>query len=119
MPDAVIGAYVNDQINFTLNDGSPDFAVGDSFTITIAAGSGKVRAIDNTSVTGAQDAYGILIADCDASDGDTSAVAIVRIARVVEANLIWLGSSPEMSAAEIAVCMAQLAEKQIVSITEG
>lgn len=118
LPDAVVGAYVSDQINFTLNDGEPDFIVGDKFTVTIASGSLKCVGIDNTAVNGSQDAYGVLIADCDATDADTKAVAIVRNARVVEANLIWLGSSPEMSVLEIAAAMAQLAEKNIVSVTE-
>lgn len=118
LPNAVIGAYVNDQINFTLNDGSPDFAVGDTFTFVIAAGGKQVKKIAPTAVDGSQDAYGILIANCDASAGDTQAVAIVRTARVVEANLIWLGSSPEMSAGEIAAAMAQLAEKNIIPVLE-
>ena len=63
LPDAVAGvAYVNEQINFTLNDGSPDFALGDEFTIAIAAGASTVVGIDPTAVDGSQDAYGVLIA---------------------------------------------------------
>ena len=43
LPNAVVGqAYANDQINLTLNDGSPDFSIGDTFTIAVAAGSGQV-----------------------------------------------------------------------------
>jgi hypothetical protein len=119
LPDAVVGvAYVDDQINFTLNDGSPDFALSDNFTITIAAGAASVVGIDPTAVDGSQDAYGILIAACDATAGDTKAVAIVRHAQVVEANLVWLGSSPEMSAAQIAAGMAQLKAVGIISVEE-
>ena len=118
LPDAVIGTYVNDQINFTLNDGSPDFAVGDSFTITVPAGAGQVKAINPANVDGSGIAYGILIAACDATAGDTQAVAIVRTARVVQANLTWIGSSPDMSAAQIATAMAQLKKVFIIPVTE-
>jgi len=54
-------AFTSDHINFTLADGDPDFAVGDLFTITIPAGSGKVREIQFAGVDGTQHAYGVLI----------------------------------------------------------
>jgi len=120
LPEAVAGvAYVNDQINFILNDGSPDFAVGDTFTVAIAAGSGEVVGIDPTAVDGSQDAYGILTADCDATTAATEAVVIVRSAQVVEANLVWLNSSPEMTTDQIAAAMAQLKTMGIVPVTEA
>jgi hypothetical protein len=119
LPDAIAGvAYVNDQINFTLNDGSPDFAVGDTFTVTIPAGDGDVSAINFDGVDGTQDAYGVLIADCDATSADVNTVAIVRDARVVEANLVWPTTSPAVSSAQKAAAMAQLLAKGIVSVTE-
>ncbi len=52
-------AYTNPHINFTLNDGATDFAVGDTFTIAVTAGSGKVKPIDFSAVDGTQDACGI------------------------------------------------------------
>jgi hypothetical protein len=120
LPNAVAGAaYVNDQINFTLSDGSPDFSVGDTFTVEIAAGSGSVVGIDPTAVDGSQDAYGILTAACDATSAATAAVAIVREARVVEDNLVWLGSSPEMTAGQIAAAMAQFKAMGIIPVTEA
>jgi len=119
LPDAIVGvAYVNDQINFTLNDGSPDFAVGDSFTVAIAAGSLSVRSIKSDAVDGSQDAYGILTADCDASLGAKSAVAIVRDAQIIEANLVWT-VSPAVSTAQKAVAMAQFKAMGIVTRTEA
>jgi hypothetical protein len=118
LPDAVVGqAYVNDQINFILNDGSPDFAVGDVFSITIAEGTGEVVAIDFAAVDGSQDAYGITIAAYDATTAAVDGVAIVREAKVVEANLVWR-TSPAPSAAQKAAAMAQLLAKGIVSVTE-
>jgi hypothetical protein len=66
LEQATVGvAYTNPQINFTLNDGTPDFALGDSFTIAVAAGSGKVKAIDFSAVDGSEDACGILAASVD------------------------------------------------------
>lgn len=119
LPNAIAGvAYVNDQINFTLNDGSPDFAAGDTFTVTIAAGDGDVSAINFAALDGTQDAYGVLIADCDATSADVRTVAIVRDARVVEANLVWPTTSPAVSAGQKAAAMAQLLAKEIVSTVE-
>jgi len=65
LPDAVMGAYTNSAINFTLTDGATDFALGDSFTITVPAGSGKVRELNLTGIDGSEDAYGIMTAGAD------------------------------------------------------
>jgi len=119
LPNAVAGrAYTNDQINFTINDGSPDFAVGDTFTITIAAGSQRVRAINFDGVDGSQDAYGILTAACDASGGAKSAVAIVRDAKIATANVVWPVTSPAMTEDQKAAALAQLAAKGIIETKE-
>jgi len=119
LPNAVVGvAYVNDQINFTISDGSPDFEVGDSFTITIAVGSLKCVELDPDAVDGSQNAYGILTAACDAT-ADTQAVAIIRDAIVIEANLVWPTISPAFSAAQIAAAMAQLLAKGIDTADEA
>ena len=46
LPDATVGvAYVNAQILFTLNDGTPDFEVGDSFTIAATAVNGGLFSV--------------------------------------------------------------------------
>jgi len=116
LPDAVVGvAYTNDQINFTINDNSPDFTVSDVFTIAIPAGSLSVRAINFSGVDGSQDAYGILTDKCDASGGAKSAVAVVRNAKIVAANLSWpTGASADQKAA----ALAQLAAKGIIETKE-
>ncbi len=90
-------AFASDIINFTLNDSSPDFALGDSFTITIAAGSGQVKALDDgqDATDGTNDAYGIMVNAVDASGGALSGVAIVRDAVVIPANLVWPTTSPD------------------------
>jgi hypothetical protein len=56
----VIGQYVvaaaafNNQIAFTIADGGNDFAAGDAFEITIAAGSGKYKLSAAAAVDGSQ-----------------------------------------------------------------
>lgn len=76
LADAVVGsAYSNTQIGFTINDGSTDFAAGDSFTITVSAGSGKVKTVLNTAVDGSQVAKYVLADDVDASSADKGAMA--------------------------------------------
>lgn len=90
LPDATVGtAYANPQLNFTINDGDPDFALGDIFTIVVAAGSGKCVAIDFDAVDGSQQAYGIAADDYDASSADLKGVAFVRDARFIESALVW------------------------------
>ncbi len=90
LPDAQVGvAYVNPQINFTIGDGAADFAVGDTFTIEVTAGSGKCKAIDFTAVDGSQQAYGIAAGDYDAGAADIRGVAFVRDASFIATALVW------------------------------
>jgi len=70
LKDAVMGAYATDEIGFTLTDGATDFAVGDSFTIPVTAGSGKLKMVDKSAVDGSQNAKTVLAFDCDASLAD-------------------------------------------------
>ncbi len=66
LPDAYVGqSYVNPAINFTLADGTPDFVLGDSFTITVPAGAGTVAMLDVDGVDGTASAYGVLIYGVD------------------------------------------------------
>jgi hypothetical protein len=115
LPNAIVGtAYVNDQINFTINDGSPDYAVGDIFTITVPAGTGYVAAVDSDAVNGTANAYGFLIAAVDASLAAKEGVAIVRNARVVTDNLEW----PDESPLDTDDWLEQLADKGIIATEE-
>lgn len=86
----VVGAaFSGGGISFTLADGGTDFAVGDSFTITVAAGSGKYVEYDNAGTDGRQIAAGILHDAVDASSADKAGVAIVRDAEVAKDALVW------------------------------
>lgn len=61
--DVAVGTAFANQIKFTIADGSVDFVVGDGFSITVAAGTGKVRGLNLTGLDGTQHAYGVLLKD--------------------------------------------------------
>jgi hypothetical protein len=88
---ATVGVAFNTHLTFTITDGAVDFAAGDAFTITVAAGSGKVKQIDFAATDGSDKAYGILCFDVTAPVGvDANGTAIVNGPSVVAANgLVW------------------------------
>jgi hypothetical protein len=113
LADAVVAVpYTSDYIGFTLTDAT-DFIVGDSFTIVVAEGSGKVVALDPDGVNGANHAAGIMIAAVDASLADKTGVAIVREAMIATANLVW---PTGISAGDKAIAIADLAALGIVAV---
>lgn len=89
---AVGGTFAAD-IKFVIADGATDFIVGDKFTITVAAGSGKYVAYANAALNGSGAAAGILYAAVDATSADANAVIIARDAEVVEAYLTGLDAA--------------------------
>lgn len=87
---ATVGvAYNSEQINFTINDGSEDFDAGDTFTVTVTAGTGKVKKIDFNAGDGTEDPYGFTIDAYNALEADLSGVAIVRDALIDPDFLAW------------------------------
>lgn len=112
MADAVEGAeYDQPQLGFVINDGSADFAVGDEFSITVAEGDGRVRALDPDALDGTQLAYGFLTAACDATGAPGRAVAIQRDAVILSAHLVW---PADITAPEKALALKQLAARGIL-----
>lgn len=112
-PATVAVAYENPQINFTLADGTSDFIVGDSFTIAVAAGSGKCVPLDPAAVDGSQVAAGIMVAAVDATSADKPGVIINGDALVATDNLVW---PAEISAGDKATAIAQLADIGIKAV---
>lgn len=105
-------AFSAGGLGFTIADGSTDFASGDAFTITVAAGSGKYVQIEDAGTDGTEDAAGILYIDATAPDGaDKKAVAIVRDAVVSTNGIIW---PSDFDAGEKAAATAQLAALGII-----
>ena len=113
LDDAKAGsAYTSSHLNFTINVGTTDFAVGDKFTIEVTEGSNRVKQIDFSATDGSQEAYGILIGDYDASSGDVKGVAVVRDAVVNPDNLVWPDGATDTQKAG---ALKQLAARGIVT----
>jgi len=68
--DIAVGSTFANQIKFAIADGDTDFAVGDHFHVTLAAGSGKLKLLNSANVDGSGALYGILAEAVDASGGD-------------------------------------------------
>ncbi len=115
LPDAAVGtAYVNAQLNFTLNDGAADFIVGDKFTIAVVAGSLKAVELDPDAVDGSQKAYGIMVLAVDASSADQAGAAVVREAIIDPDSLVW---PDDITADQKAQALIDLKNKDIVTAT--
>jgi hypothetical protein len=75
---ATVGVAFAGPVNFTIADGGTDFAAGDSFTITVAAGAGTYKLSAAAAADGSQVPDAILAQDCDASGGATEALVYIR-----------------------------------------
>lgn len=75
LANAAVGTAYTGAIGFTINDGTTNFAVGDTFTIAVAAGSGKCKLLDKNAVDGSQHPVGILAAAADATSADVEVAA--------------------------------------------
>ncbi|MGE0456417.1 MAG: head decoration protein [Vicinamibacterales bacterium] len=69
-------AFVSDHLNFTIADGSPDFALGDVFTVAVT-GSGKYLKSLAAATDGSQVPVAILARDADATSADVSSPAYI------------------------------------------
>lgn len=74
LDDAVAGTAYAGPINFTITEAA-GFAVDDTFTVNVVAGSGKYKTVNSANVDGSQVADCILADDADTVDGDVTAVA--------------------------------------------
>jgi len=109
---AVVGTeFAAGGLTFTIADGATDFAAGDAFTITVAAGSGKYVAYNQDGTDGSEVAAAILYDNTDASTADQEAVAIVRDAEVNGNDLTW---PSDIEDAEKNAAIAQLAELGVI-----
>jgi len=104
-------AFVGGGLSFTLADGASDFVVGDTFTLTVGAGSGKLVQLAPSAADGSQIAAGVLWGHAKASAGDVASTVNVRLTAVNGPLLVWPGgiSGPQKAAA-----IAQLAARNII-----
>lgn len=101
-------AFSAGGIGFTLADGGTDFASGDGFDITVAAGSGKYKAWDPAGTDGSQIAAGILYDGVDATSADVKATGHVRDCEFNKAELAWKGTPTDNQKAAAYANMASL-----------
>lgn len=105
-------AFSAGGIGFTITAGGTAFVAGDSFTVTVATGSGKYAPLSLTAADGTQIAVGILFGMRDTTSADKGAVAVVRGAEVNASELIWPAGA---SGPQIAAGAAQLAAHGVIS----
>lgn len=110
---ASVGVQFDKQVQFTIAAGNSDFVLGDKFTITVAAGSGKVVQLNPAAVDGSECAYGVLLYDTTVPHTvDTKGTLLARgPARLSSEFVIWPAG---IQAADKAAATAALAAKQIV-----
>ena len=107
-------AFVSSEINLTLNDGATDFVAGDSFTVTVPAGTGKCAILAPAAIDGTAHVCGVLIDAIDASSVDKNGSVVERGSVVDAAGLVWPAgiTTPKKTAA-----IAELTALGIVSKT--
>lgn len=98
-------AFKAGGLSFTITAGGTAFVPGDSFAITVAAGSGKYKAFDPANTDGSQNPSGILFATKDATLADKPCAVVVRQCEINASELVW---PTGMSAASITAALAQL-----------
>jgi hypothetical protein len=91
LADALVGvAYASPQIAFTVADGAADFVVGDTITVTVPAGDGKLAQIDPAATDGTQIAAAIATERLDVPVGtDMMTSPVISDAAVLETALVW------------------------------
>ncbi|WP_186140047.1 head decoration protein [Burkholderia gladioli] len=104
-------AFKAGGLSFTITAGGTAFVPGDSFAITVTAGSGKYKPFDPANVDGSQVPAGILFATKDVTLADKPCAVVVRLCEVNASELVWPAG---MSAAAITAALAQLKALGIV-----
>lgn len=94
-------AFSGGGLSFTIADGATDFVAGDSWTVTVAAGSGEYVAWDPAGTDGRQHAVAILFAPTNAADAAKQATVHARATEVKRFALTWKtgATTPQIAAA--------------------
>lgn len=94
-------AFSAGGLGFTLTNGGTN-TVGDSYKITVAAGSGKYVMLDPEGTDGRAVFAGMLLQAVDASAADVAGAAIVRDAELNADEMFWDDlDSTELAAAKV------------------
>ncbi|MBP2291039.1 head decoration protein [Azospirillum rugosum] len=106
---AVGAAFSGGGLGFTIADGSNDFGAGDQFKITVAAGSLHYKPWNPANTDGSETAIAVLYREVDATAGAKRGLIIARDAEVNANYLAWFTGA---TANQIAMGVAQLAERR-------
>ena len=110
----VAAAFASDHFSVTLADGATDFALGDTFTITMSALVHKYVRHETTGTDGSEIVAGLLLFDKTALDSvDAKGVALVRGPAINNKGQIVHDANA--TAAEIDSVLAELEAVGIVS----
>jgi hypothetical protein len=112
-------AFSQAGLSFTLADGATDFALGDTFTITVT-GTYKYKKVEATATDGTNVPAAIFISNqlgaydslAITANTDTKVVAITRGKVIVSKDALVFGSTVNTEA-ELALAYSQLEDKQI------
>ena len=109
-------AFAAGGLAFTLADGGTDFQAGDAFTITVAAGSGKLVELDPAGTLGSAVPVAVLLDPVAVpAAGDAACLVLARGPALVRADgLAWPG---DYDAGAVAAGLALLARLGIVART--
>lgn len=105
-------AFAAGGLGFTITAGGTAFVAGDSFTVTVAAGSNKMKPWDPANADGSQVAAAILFNGKNVTSSDKPAVVISRHAEVNTVELIYPSG---VSAVQLASALAQLKSQGILA----
>jgi hypothetical protein len=100
---AVVGATFNNQIKFVIADGTPDFVIGDAFTVTVGIQDPQYEyaALNESGTDGTQNVAGILFAGVTTTSANVQATGLVRgNAEVRGTDLTWPAGSTAAQQAE-------------------
>ena len=95
------------RIKFAITQTATEFSVGDYFTVTVPAGSGKYSPLSLTAVDGTQAAAAVLLTPVpDALTADATVVAVTRGPVILKSSgLVWPAGA---NVGQIAAGTAQL-----------
>lgn len=104
-------AFSAGGLAFTLADGSTDFAAGDGFTITIAAGDGLYVPYDDDNLDGSDVAVAIALEAVDATSASATCATLFRNAEYKTDILQWATTN---DANDKAAGIVDLATKNLI-----
>lgn len=107
----VAAAFSAGGLAFTLADGSTDFAAGDGFTITVAAGDGLYVPYDDDNLDGSNVAAAIALESVDATSANVTCATLFRNAEYKADILQWASTN---DANDKAAGIADLATKNLI-----